>query len=222
MARDRHAGGSARATRSASASSAPSFADAIAFVVRIGFLAEAADHHPDLDIRWRTVVVALTHARRRRAHRDSTSRWPRASTQRSAERADRGALVRARFHRACSIGVLFIAVAIENGPEPADVALAYEMAWDRLDFDTLFDLSGPELRDGAKRPGFIATKRAAYEGVQRGRLAARIAVENVVAAPDTALVVTNVSTDDGAVRNNVLDGAARRTLVRRRLLAAPG
>ena len=37
-----------------------SFADAIAFVVRIGFLAEAADHHPDLDIRWRRVRVALT------------------------------------------------------------------------------------------------------------------------------------------------------------------
>jgi len=37
-----------------------SFADAIAFVVRIGFLAEAANHHPDLDIRWRTVVVTLT------------------------------------------------------------------------------------------------------------------------------------------------------------------
>ena len=37
-----------------------SFADAIAFVVRIGFLAEAANHHPDLDIRWRTVAVALT------------------------------------------------------------------------------------------------------------------------------------------------------------------
>jgi len=38
----------------------PTFADAIAFVVRIGFLAEAADHHPDLDIRWRRVRVALT------------------------------------------------------------------------------------------------------------------------------------------------------------------
>jgi 4a-hydroxytetrahydrobiopterin dehydratase len=38
----------------------PSFADAISFVVRIGFLAEGANHHPDLDIRWRTVVVALT------------------------------------------------------------------------------------------------------------------------------------------------------------------
>jgi 4a-hydroxytetrahydrobiopterin dehydratase len=37
-----------------------SFADAISFVVRIGFLAEAANHHPDLDIRWRTVSVALT------------------------------------------------------------------------------------------------------------------------------------------------------------------
>jgi 4a-hydroxytetrahydrobiopterin dehydratase len=37
-----------------------SFADAISFVVRVGFLAEAANHHPDLDIRWRTVVVALS------------------------------------------------------------------------------------------------------------------------------------------------------------------
>ena len=37
-----------------------SFPDAIAFVVRIGFLAEAADHHPDLDVRWRRVRVALT------------------------------------------------------------------------------------------------------------------------------------------------------------------
>ena len=36
------------------------FAAAIAFVVRIGFLAEAKDHHPDLDIRWRSVRVALT------------------------------------------------------------------------------------------------------------------------------------------------------------------
>jgi 4a-hydroxytetrahydrobiopterin dehydratase len=37
-----------------------SFPDAIAFVVRIGFHAEAANHHPDLDIRWRKVRVALT------------------------------------------------------------------------------------------------------------------------------------------------------------------
>jgi 4a-hydroxytetrahydrobiopterin dehydratase len=37
-----------------------SFPDAISFVVRIGFLAEKANHHPDLDVRWRTVRVALT------------------------------------------------------------------------------------------------------------------------------------------------------------------
>ena len=36
------------------------FPAAIAFVVRVGFLAEAADHHPDLDVRWRTVRVFLT------------------------------------------------------------------------------------------------------------------------------------------------------------------
>jgi 4a-hydroxytetrahydrobiopterin dehydratase len=38
----------------------PDFPAAIAFVVRIGFLAEAKDHHPDLDVRWRRVKVALT------------------------------------------------------------------------------------------------------------------------------------------------------------------
>jgi 4a-hydroxytetrahydrobiopterin dehydratase len=37
-----------------------SFPAAIAFVVQIGFLAEKANHHPDLDIRWRTVRVALS------------------------------------------------------------------------------------------------------------------------------------------------------------------
>jgi 4a-hydroxytetrahydrobiopterin dehydratase len=37
-----------------------SFPDAVAFVVRVGSIAEAADHHPDLDIRWRKVRVALT------------------------------------------------------------------------------------------------------------------------------------------------------------------
>jgi 4a-hydroxytetrahydrobiopterin dehydratase len=36
------------------------FAAAVAFVVRIGFFAERADHHPDLDVRWKRVKVALT------------------------------------------------------------------------------------------------------------------------------------------------------------------
>ncbi len=37
-----------------------SFADAISLIVRIGFLAEAADHHPDIDLRWRNVSITLT------------------------------------------------------------------------------------------------------------------------------------------------------------------
>jgi 4a-hydroxytetrahydrobiopterin dehydratase len=37
-----------------------SFPDAIAFVTRVGFLAEKANHHPDLDVRWRKVAVALS------------------------------------------------------------------------------------------------------------------------------------------------------------------
>jgi 4a-hydroxytetrahydrobiopterin dehydratase len=37
-----------------------SFPGAIAFVTQVGFLAEAAGHHPDIDIRWRKVTLALT------------------------------------------------------------------------------------------------------------------------------------------------------------------
>jgi 4a-hydroxytetrahydrobiopterin dehydratase len=36
------------------------FMDAIAFVNRIAELAEANQHHPDIDIRWRNVIVFLT------------------------------------------------------------------------------------------------------------------------------------------------------------------
>jgi 4a-hydroxytetrahydrobiopterin dehydratase len=38
----------------------PSFPDAIDFVTRVAALAEAADHHPDLDIRYRKVRVVLS------------------------------------------------------------------------------------------------------------------------------------------------------------------
>jgi 4a-hydroxytetrahydrobiopterin dehydratase len=36
------------------------FADAVAFVVRVAFRAETVDHHPDLDIRYNRVRVALS------------------------------------------------------------------------------------------------------------------------------------------------------------------
>lgn len=37
-----------------------SFPAAIAVVGRVAAVAEAADHHPDIDIRWRTVTFALS------------------------------------------------------------------------------------------------------------------------------------------------------------------
>ena len=38
----------------------PSFPEAIAFVQRVAERAEAADHHPDIDIRYRKVRTTLT------------------------------------------------------------------------------------------------------------------------------------------------------------------
>ena len=37
----------------------PTFADAVAAIVRIGFVAEQLDHHPDVDLRWRRLDVTL-------------------------------------------------------------------------------------------------------------------------------------------------------------------
>lgn len=36
------------------------FAQALAFVNRVGTLAEEANHHPDIELRWGRVVVSLT------------------------------------------------------------------------------------------------------------------------------------------------------------------
>jgi 4a-hydroxytetrahydrobiopterin dehydratase len=38
----------------------PGFPDAVAALVRIGFVAEELDHHPDVDLRWRTLHLALS------------------------------------------------------------------------------------------------------------------------------------------------------------------
>jgi 4a-hydroxytetrahydrobiopterin dehydratase len=38
----------------------PSFLEAIAFVQQVAQVAEELDHHPDIDIRWRTVALAVS------------------------------------------------------------------------------------------------------------------------------------------------------------------
>jgi len=37
----------------------PSFRDAVAAIVAIADVAEEMDHHPDIDLRWRTLNIAL-------------------------------------------------------------------------------------------------------------------------------------------------------------------
>jgi 4a-hydroxytetrahydrobiopterin dehydratase len=36
------------------------FPEAVAYVVRLGFAAEAADHHPDIDIRYKRVTLTYS------------------------------------------------------------------------------------------------------------------------------------------------------------------
>jgi hypothetical protein len=102
------------------------------------------------------------------------------------------------------IGFLFYAVAHEPGPRAPDVAIGYEHAWDELNFGLLWDLSGPELRDGMRRDQFIAAKRVAYAGEPRGRVAERIEVDTFVEGAQSALVVTCVTAEGSSVRNDVL------------------
>jgi 4a-hydroxytetrahydrobiopterin dehydratase len=48
------------------------FPEAVGFVVRVGFAAEAADHHPDIDIRWNRVILTLsTHSANALTDRDT-------------------------------------------------------------------------------------------------------------------------------------------------------
>ncbi len=62
---------------------------------------------------------------------------------------------------------LVVALAKLGAPGPADTAVAYEHAWDRLDFSTLWNLSGPGLRDGRTRDQFVRDKVTAYRGESR-------------------------------------------------------
>jgi len=96
-----------------------------------------------------------------------------------------------------------VAVAKDRGPSPDDVAVSYEHAWDRLDFDALWTLSAAELRDGLDRKHFIAAKRSAYaDRRELHGLAAGITVDDSLARRDNAIVTTRVQLRDGSVVHN--------------------
>lgn len=108
------------------------------------------------------------------------------------------------------IVALVIAVARDPGPPADDVAVAYEDAWDRLDFEALWTLSGDELRDGMGRRDFVAAKRAAYQRQpELENLAARVVVEHLDAGRHAAIVRTRVDVRSGGVAHNELQLAHR-------------
>ena len=119
---------------------------------------------------------------------------------------------------------LVIAVARDPGPPPDDVAVAYERAWDGLDFDSLWSLSGDELRDGMGRKAFIAAKRLAYVGQgDLGGLAASVSVEHLEIGDHVAVVHTVVTLRHGATARNALgleQRAGRWVVVSYRLLGS--
>jgi hypothetical protein len=95
----------------------------------------------------------------------------------------------------CAI-VFIVLVAKEHAPSPDDVAVAYERAWDRFDFATLWELSGPELRDGRDRNAFVAAKRAAYaDQTALHGLVHSVTASTLSLDPESAIVVTTLVTD---------------------------
>jgi hypothetical protein len=101
---------------------------------------------------------------------------------------------------------VIVAIAKDPGPGPEDVAVAYEVAWDKLDFESLYTLSGRELRDGLDRHQFVAAKKAAYEEQHAlGGLAERVGVDDSATAGQAAIVATRVELRDGGVVLNRVD-----------------
>jgi len=105
---------------------------------------------------------------------------------------------------------LIVAVARDPGSPAEDVAVAYEEAWDRLDFEAVWTLSGDELRDGMGRRDFVTAKRAAYDRQSGlGNLAARVVVEHLDAGKHAAVARTRVDVRGGGVARNEVELAHR-------------
>jgi hypothetical protein len=107
---------------------------------------------------------------------------------------------------AAVIVALVLAVAFERGPTPGDVAVSYELAWDRLDFVSLWTLSSPDLRDGRSRAEFVADKDEAYRHQPRLRAVVdHVEVEAVAThRRRAASVLTRLDLHDGpSVHNEI-------------------
>lgn len=97
---------------------------------------------------------------------------------------------------------MIVAVFLQRGPSPEETALAYEWAWDRLDFPMLWELSAPSLRDGRGQLDFVADKVSAYGDRQAEYvgLVEQVMVESMDAGRLQAVVRTRLVLADRATR----------------------
>jgi hypothetical protein len=95
---------------------------------------------------------------------------------------------------------LVVAFGQIESPGPSETAVAYEHAWDRLDFATIWNLSNPLLRDGRSRDQFVADKRAAYRGSEAlTGLVRSVRPTLVDTSGPVARVLTQLELADGVV-----------------------
>jgi len=95
---------------------------------------------------------------------------------------------------AALIGSMILIVAMEPGPSPSDLAIAYELAWDRLDFGTIWSLSDPSMRDGRNRREFVADKKTAYShGLHPTNLVASAKVDELAVSGEVAVAITSLT-----------------------------
>ena len=105
---------------------------------------------------------------------------------------------------------VIVVIAKDRGPGPGEVAVAYELAWDRLDFESLYTLSGLELRDGRDRREFIAAKRSAYaQQRELGGLVEQVGIDQIANSRDAAVAITEVELHDRAVVHNRIEMTRR-------------
>jgi len=95
---------------------------------------------------------------------------------------------------------LVVMVAREPGPTPEETAVAYEAAWDRLDFTSVWEMSATEMRDGRSRDEFVTAKRAVFaDRPPLHGLVGRVSVRDVMSEGRRVNVCTSLALpgDDG-------------------------
>lgn len=104
---------------------------------------------------------------------------------------------------AALVVAVIVAVAKDPGPAPIEIALGYEHALDTRDFDVLYRMSGPELRDGLTKADWVAARSAVHRSGAPGRERVdEVAADAERTEGDASVVTTRLTLHDGRVVHN--------------------